>query len=572
MASSARSGPSIPTNLIERVESTARIPDAQLIAERRLRSVPGCSPKRFVVHVDLWDQSEPPIPGVSSSAVEKGLNDCSLGPPSTRKSLSGRSIRDRTAQRSIEPLSFEINTELSPAFYDQILRFVREYYLLVRSDVFGDVRLGETSGAPALAFSMFGPRGQWRVDATMQAGNPLRVRLTPVGDVPLADMERLQEDLIIEVNRLEEIVRTTTLYFAWVKGQRIVPERPPSRSRRAANGSFSGGFLLLQTLLLGVNIILFILLGIFAVVAVLGVQLAFVLLAGWIFVRMADWQITEENRNVHLVQYHVPREAVDAFRARTGGDLIAAVKREIYDRTFARGLEPTREVAFEVLTRYGVTVDQARLRARVVDVYEIVQEAAAKFNLPVPRVAVTNTMIANAAASGPGPKHGVMVLTTGLLIQLERDEILSVVGHELGHLVGRDPLILFGITSAEFLLRIFVLAPLFLFAPLLYLLVAMGAIYFVAKFFEARADLLSAVRIGQPKVLANALRKIGFLRLRQERIPGYRLMGWTRWDPHPPLYFRIDRLEAMPEPPRVARPLAQSAKDVFRGFAAALMT
>ena len=489
----------------------------------------------------------------------------------TRRSLSGNSFRDHTAQQSIELSSFEVSTELSPAFYDQILRFVREYYLLVRPEVFGEVRLGEISGAPALAFSMHGPGGEWRIDATVQAGDPLRVHLSPVGRVPQEALERLEEDLIIEVNRFEEIVRTTTLYIAWVKGQRIVPERPPSGRRRAANGSFSGGLLLLQTFLLGVNIVLFVLLGIIAVVAILGVQLAFVLLAGWIFVRTADWQITVDNRNVHLVQYHLPREAVDAFRKQTGGDLIAQIKKELYERTFARGLEPTREVAFEVLSRYGVTVDQTRLRDRAIDVYGIVQEAANKFRLPVPKIAVTNTMIANAAASGPGPKHGVMVLTTGLLVQLERDEILSVVGHELGHLEGRDPLLLFGITSAEFLLRIFVFAPLFLFAPLLYLLVAMGAIYFVAKFFEARADLLSAVRIGQPKVLATALRKIGFLRLRQERIPGNRLMGWTRWDPHPPLYFRIDRLEAMPEPPRVNRPLAQSARDVFRGFAAAVM-
>ena len=56
----------------------------------------------------------------------------------------------------IEPLSFEISTELSPADYNQILRFVREYYLLVRPDVFGEVRLGDINGSPALTSSMFG--------------------------------------------------------------------------------------------------------------------------------------------------------------------------------------------------------------------------------------------------------------------------------------------------------------------------------------------------------------------------------------------------------------------------------
>ena len=102
----------------------------------------------------------------------------------------------------IEPLSFEISTELSPADYDQILRFVREYYLLVRPDVFGEVRLGDINGSPALTFSMFGPAGEWRIDATVQAGNPLRVRLSPVGNVLQATMDQLREDLIIEVHDL----------------------------------------------------------------------------------------------------------------------------------------------------------------------------------------------------------------------------------------------------------------------------------------------------------------------------------------------------------------------------------
>jgi len=96
----------------------------------------------------------------------------------TRRSLSGNSFRDHTAQQSIELSSFEVSTELSPAFYDQILRFVREYYLRVRPEVFGEVRLGEISGAPALAFSMHGPGGEWRIDATVQAGDPLRVHLS----------------------------------------------------------------------------------------------------------------------------------------------------------------------------------------------------------------------------------------------------------------------------------------------------------------------------------------------------------------------------------------------------------
>jgi heat shock protein HtpX len=105
---------------------------------------------------------------------------------------------------------------------------------------------------------------------------------------------------------------------------------------------------------------------------------------------------------------------------------------------------------------------------------------------------------------------------------------------------------------------------------LFYLLFILFAIYFIAKFFEARADLESAIKIGNPKVLAGALRKIGFRRLQFERSPAYRLQDWITWDPHPPLYFRIARLEKMGNAPvEVKHTLVQSAKDCIRGFFAA---
>jgi heat shock protein HtpX len=46
--------------------------------------------------------------------------------------------------------------------------------------------------------------------------------------------------------------------------------------------------------------------------------------------------------------------------------------------------------------------------------------------------------------------------------------------------------------ASEYLLRLYVFLPFIVFSPLLYLMTAMGVIYFVAKFFEARADLESA--------------------------------------------------------------------------------
>ena len=130
------------------------------------------------------------------------------------------------------------------------------------------------------------------------------------------------------------------------------------------------------------------------------------------------------------------------------------------------------------------------------------------------------------------------------------------------------PLLLFALVSGEFILRLTVLFPIFLLFPLLYLLVSTFLI-FVAKFFEARADLLSVMKV-KPKVMASSLRKIGAQRLRVEEAS--KLGSWLRWDTHPPLYFRIERLESMKEPVVVKHPLLESARDVVRGFISALRT
>ncbi|MFQ5819522.1 MAG: hypothetical protein ACE5I5_06005 [Candidatus Heimdallarchaeota archaeon] len=94
----------------------------------------------------------------------------------------------------------------------------------------------------------------------------------------------------------------------------------------------------------------------------------------------------------------------------------------------------------------------------------------------------------------------------------------------------------------------------------------MTIIYFIAKFFEARADIVSAIVIGQPRVLAEGLEKIGFKRLLYERVPSYRFQEWISMEPHPPIYFRVNRLEKLETPVEIKHPFIQSAKDVTNGF------
>jgi heat shock protein HtpX len=72
--------------------------------------------------------------------------------------------------------------------------------------------------------------------------------------------------------------------------------------------------------------------------------------------------------------------------------------------------------------------------------------------------------------------------------------------------------------------------------------------------------------MGKPEVLAIALEKIGFQRLLYERTPSFRLQEWLGLDPHPPIYFRVNRLQKLKAPENVKHPLIQSIKDVLAGF------
>jgi len=172
------------------------------------------------------------------------------------------------------------------------------------------------------------------------------------------------------------------------------------------------------------------------------------------------------------------------------------------------------------------------------------------------------------------------MVTTGIMTQLEEDELLSVIGHEMSHLKAHDPLVMSSLASAEYLLRFYVFLPyLFFFGFIsfwIYFIVAIGLIYFFGKFLEGRADLDSAKIIGQPKVMAEALRKIAFKRLfplykREPSFRGYRRSEWLRsewlqFDPHPPAYFRIAQLESLEEPKKIKHTFLKSIKDALKGF------
>ncbi|AUB56396.1 heat-shock protein HtpX [Methanobacterium subterraneum] len=467
--------------------------------------------------------------------------------------------------------NFIIDTELSSGHLEEALDFLRDFYLLPQPDSFKNISRTIMDGAGVLSYTATNKQEGWEVRIEIQAENPFLVKIIPLTTPPDFDIspqiDLLEEELFIAIQAFEDAIRQATLYFAWVEGEEILPEAPPTRRKKVSFRIFGSNMIMIYLLFFGINIIIFILLElVLAIMAILLFQLVIVLFSDRILLRTSDWIITPENPRVHILEYQLPLEEFQKFQEKFDKDIIIKMKDEIYQKSLALGLEPTCELGEDVFREYGFHCQPDLKVSRVIDVYSIVKEAASKFNINMPKVALSNTMIPNAAATGPSPNRGLVLITTGLLVQLEEDEILSVVGHEMGHLSGRDPIILFSIISAEFILRFTILFPLVAISPLVYLIVALGFIFFVAKFFETRADLLSAMKIGHPQLLASALRKIGYQRLHAERISPTRLPSWINFDPHPPIYFRIDRLEGMKTPVKVKNPLLKSAKDVVDGF------
>src|ERR687887_737626 len=81
-------------------------------------------------------------------------------------------------------------------------------------------------------------------------------------------------------------------------------------------------------------------------------------------------------------------------------------------------------------------------RDQAPELHDMVERLCAMRDLPKPRVAVVDTDVPNAFATGRNPKHAVVAVTTGLWRRLDEKEIEGVLAHELTHIANRDVLIM----------------------------------------------------------------------------------------------------------------------------------
>jgi heat shock protein HtpX len=168
-------------------------------------------------------------------------------------------------------------------------------------------------------------------------------------------------------------------------------------------------------------------------------------------------------------------------------------------------------------------------RDQAPELHDMVERLCALADLPKPKVAVLDTDVPNAFATGRSPKHAAVAVTNGLWRRLEPREIEGVLAHELAHIANRDVLVM---TLASFfamlagLLTRFGLyggmfgggdrnreggAPIwlivFLVSILTYIL-SFILIRTISRYREYAADRGAALVTGAPEYLMSALQKI----------------------------------------------------------------
>jgi len=81
-------------------------------------------------------------------------------------------------------------------------------------------------------------------------------------------------------------------------------------------------------------------------------------------------------------------------------------------------------------------------REQFPELHDLVERIVARNNLSKPRIAVVNSRIPNAFATGKTPKSSIVAVTMGLMEELDNEELEGVIAHELSHIKNRDVLVL----------------------------------------------------------------------------------------------------------------------------------
>lgn len=170
-------------------------------------------------------------------------------------------------------------------------------------------------------------------------------------------------------------------------------------------------------------------------------------------------------------------------------------------------------------------------RAQYPQLHGTIDRLCALADMAPPKVAVANTDLPNAFATGRDPNHAVVCVTTGLLRRLDESELEAVLAHELSHVAHRDVAVMtiasFLGLAAGMLVRFSYYAGLFgghrggrgrdSGVPAVLVVMLVSALVYAISFLltralsryrELSADRAAAGLTGRPSTLASALVKI----------------------------------------------------------------
>ena len=211
--------------------------------------------------------------------------------------------------------------------------------------------------------------------------------------------------------------------------------------------------------------------------------------------------------------------------------------------------------------------------------HAIVDRLCALADMPKPKVAIADSDVPNAFATGRSPQRAVVCATTGIMRRLDERELEGVLSHELSHVAHRDVTVM---TLASFvgILAGFLTRMAFYSgmcggrrnnsgggAPVVLVITLVSIVVYALSFLltrvlsryrELAADRAGAFLTGQPSALASALTKISgemgripTKDLRQVEpfnafffspavAPGFSIS--SLFSTHPPLERRLDQL------------------------------
>jgi len=154
-----------------------------------------------------------------------------------------------------------------------------------------------------------------------------------------------------------------------------------------------------------------------------------------------------------------------------------------------------------------------------------VKDICRKNKVPFPKMALARTGAPNAFVFGRTPNSATLVVTTGLLKSLNKDEVRAVIAHEVGHIKHRDMIVMTAISVipviAYYISRFTIFAPrssnrkksgsamiVGLVAFLVYAISNLLVLY-LSRLREYYSDRFAGQNVN-PKLLASALVKITY--------------------------------------------------------------